>query len=190
MAEHADYALQAAMKALAEVVAPAVDPQDPLAVDQLRLVVSWLQFDATRRHQERALARAELALRIALAEAVQPHLQSGPAQRADALDAALRQAHDAHRRTDARSAHWRNAAEHLDTLVSEAVSAATTGPAADRAALADVVLRHAYDSLLIRRAWFAPLGFEARPDAVPMFEALVADPASHETGTRPESPPL
>lgn len=174
MAEHADHALQAAVKALTEVVAPAVDPQDPLAVDQLRLVVSWLQFDLTRRHQERQLVQAELALRIALAQAVLPGLAATQPQRAAALGQALREARDVHGRTGAESAAWRAAADGLDALVSDAVLAAAQGPVAARKLLADQVLQHAHDSLMIRRAWFAPLGFEARPDSVPAVEALFA----------------
>lgn len=60
MAEHADRALDAAVKALSQVVAPAVDPEDPLAVEQLRLVISWLPFHGQRHHRERDLARARL----------------------------------------------------------------------------------------------------------------------------------
>lgn len=174
MAEHADHALQAAVKALSEVVAPAVDAQDPLAVDQLRLVISWLQFDATRRHQERGLVQAELALRIVLAAAVLPLLAAAQPRRAEALKQALAQARDLHRRAESDTAAWRGAADRLDTIVSDAVVDAAGGPAATAAALADRVLRHAHDSLMIRRAWFAPLGFEARPDAVPAVETLLA----------------
>lgn len=170
MAEHADQALQAAIKALAEVVSPAVDPQDALAVDQLRLVISWLQFDATHRHRERGLARAELGLRIALAADALHAIETAVPAIAAALQAALGDARAAHARGEADAETWRAAALRLDTLVSDAVTATADGPAPARSALAAQVLAHSKDHLMIRRAWFAPLGFEARPDALPPME--------------------
>jgi hypothetical protein len=71
------------------------------------------------------------------------------------------------------AALWRDAAATLDLRVGEAIDGLVDGPEPLRAALADIVLAHARDSLLLSRAWFAPLGFEARPDAVPPLARLL-----------------
>lgn len=184
MDSHADHALRAAVKALAEVVAPAVNPDDALAVDQLRLVISWLQFHDMRRRDEPRLAWATLRQRLALASQVRPVLDgaasSGPA--VQGLAAALDRACSAARavlEVPGEQGHdpagaWAQAAEELDALVCAAIEALDTGPEAARLALARVVLDQAGDSLMLQRAWFAPLGFEARPQAVPPLEALLS----------------
>ena len=47
MANHADNDFRAAAKALLDVVAPAIDAHNPLARQQLKLVVDWLDFYRT-----------------------------------------------------------------------------------------------------------------------------------------------
>ena len=42
--DHTDAALRAVVKTLRDVVAPALDPADPLAHEQLRLAVDYLEF--------------------------------------------------------------------------------------------------------------------------------------------------
>lgn len=172
MSDATDQALQAAVKALAEVVSPAVDSADALAVEQLRLVISWLQFHGLRRPDERRLAWAVLRQRIALARDAAAALH-GTALQAD-VQARTDTAQSLLARADARSDDWRHAAEALDGAIGAAFDALAGGPAAARDALARVVLRHAEDGLMLHRAWFAPFGFEARPDAVPPLERLLA----------------
>src|SRR5215211_3836511 len=68
--DHSDNALRAAIKALEEVVAPAVDPADPLAAEQLTLVIDSLRFLRERLDQLHDRARFELRHHLALAHAV------------------------------------------------------------------------------------------------------------------------
>ncbi len=170
MPDATDRALQAAVKALAEVVSPAVDAADPLAVDQLRLAVSWLQFHGLRRADERRLAWATLRQRLAQGRDVLALLDAaappGLAARCASAELLLE-------RTDLPASAWRDAAVALDTCVGEAVDTLAGGPAPLRDALGACVLEHAHDSLLLQRAWFAPLGFEARPDVVPPLATLL-----------------
>lgn len=168
-----DAALQAAIKALSEVVGPAVDPADALAVDQLRLVISWLHFHGQRRGDGRRLAWAALRQRIAMARDAASAVQGsalGPVleERCAAAQALLE-------RADAPTADWCDGAQALDAEVCAAVDALADGPAGPRHALAKVVLTHSRDVLMLQRAWFAPLGFEARPAAVPALEQWLAD---------------
>lgn len=167
----ADHALQAAVKALAEVVSPAVDPADALAVDQLRLVISWLQFHSLRRADERRFAWAVLRQRATLAGRAACAVQGLPMH--TALLAHADAAQGLLQRADAPAHEWRRASEAVDAAVSAAVDTLADGPVAQRSALADVVLAHAQDDLLLHRAWFAPLGFEARPEAVPPLQSLL-----------------
>lgn len=174
MSDHAEHALQAAVKALSEVVAPAVDRADPLAVDQLRLVVSWLQFHGRRRHQERDFARAGLRLRVAQAVDVLPVVERWAPDVALGLHAGLDESRAALAREGAAADAWERLAQRLDGLVCEAVLQSAGWPEEPRQTLAACVLAHARDVLLLSRAWFAPLGFEARPEAVPDLDTLLA----------------
>lgn len=44
MMDHSENTLRAAIKSLRDTVAPAVDPLDPQAVEQLRLTIDFLEF--------------------------------------------------------------------------------------------------------------------------------------------------
>ena len=46
MPDHTDNNLRAAIKSLTDVVTPAVDPGDPMAREQLALVVAFLEFNS------------------------------------------------------------------------------------------------------------------------------------------------
>ena len=178
MSDHTEHALQAAVKALSEVVAPAVDRTDPLAVDQLRLVVSWLQFHGRRRHQERDFARAGLRLRVAQAVDVMAVVARWAPDVAGRLGTALDEARAALAREGTAADAWDGLAQRLDGLVCEAVLQSAGWPDEPRQTLAACVLAHARDVLLLNRAWFAPLGFEARPEAVPDLETLMSGTGS------------
>ena len=82
MADHEENAIRAAIKALSQVVAPAVDPSNPLAVEQLRLVVQFLDFHLERRRLQGRFDWKELGLNVAFGEAVLAAL--APAQASDA----------------------------------------------------------------------------------------------------------
>ena len=60
MANHADNDFRAAAKSLLDVVAPAIDPANPLARQQLKLVVDWLDFYRSRLPYNQDRERLEL----------------------------------------------------------------------------------------------------------------------------------
>lgn len=79
---------------------------------------------------------------------------------------------------------WRAHAAARDALVGQALQGAderagrADGPgaatsAAARRRLERRVLAHAGEALLLHRAWFAPFGFEARPERVPGLDELL-----------------
>ena len=76
--DHVDNALRASIKALEEVVAPAVDPADPQAGEQLRLVIHTLGFLRERVDHIHARARFDLRHNLGLASAL---LEDAPALR-------------------------------------------------------------------------------------------------------------
>ena len=95
MANHADNDFRAAAKALMDVVAPAIDPQNPLARQQLKLVVDWLDFYRSRRPYNQDRERLELAVQL---ETARDLASAAPEAAVPALRAAVGAASEVHAR--------------------------------------------------------------------------------------------
>jgi hypothetical protein len=147
---HTSIALRAAAKALEEVVAPAVDGENPLAAEQVRLVQSVLAFVEERLDHEHALRRFELAHYLDLARAI-----------GLSPDAALRDDPGAST-VDLRDAVARVAAQ---------ISSHVRGSTDRRVHLAVVSASRPF--LHAQRAWFAPQGFESDPSALPTIDTAL-----------------
>lgn len=57
MMDHCENTLRAAIKSLRDTVAPAVDPDDSQATEQLRLTIDFLEFLRTRIYDVHARHR-------------------------------------------------------------------------------------------------------------------------------------
>ena len=87
-----DNVLRAAVRALAEVVAPSVDASDPLAQEQLRLVCKFLEMIRQRVGFVAEFHRAKLTFALDLAAAVSAHAGPCPEEVREGLVAACRDA--------------------------------------------------------------------------------------------------
>ena len=173
MADHTDNQLRAAIKALRDVIAPAVDSADSLATEQLRLVTDYLEFLRERVDLLQDRRDFELRHHLDLARSL-THAAAGiddPALLE--LEASIERAADVERE------HRPRAADVADATA--AVAAATT--AVLRAADGwDDTVRRQVEALVIEssdawieaeRAWFLPFGFDPSPtDVLPLEEAL------------------
>lgn len=170
MADHTANDLNAAIHALKDVVAPAVDPSNPLAAEQLQLVITWLQFYKTRFPFAHQRARSELSVALALADYL-----AGEAEPEFARQ--LRDVAEAGRgvRADPASGtqSLQETAIRIDALASEVVRASAGWPQERRKAVERVVLDRAKDHLLLQRAWFKPQGIEAKSADIPAVPDLL-----------------
>ena len=171
MIDHTDDGLRAAIKALDEVVAPAIDTATPLAVEQLRLVSRFLGFLRTRMPYEHARARHELHHYLGLAESlVTLAPNDAPFRSRDALDAAIQAGtpvlHDAAASAQQLQDTIKSLSCALSTLVREVAGAA----AAAREPIERAVILAAQGLLDAQRAWFLPMGFEPDPRCVPSMD--------------------
>ena len=89
MADYTDNALLASIKALNEVVLPAVDPSDPLAGEQLRLVAGFLKFLGARLPYVHDRNRFELEHYLALGVRLAADARLASAQVSQRLDQAI-----------------------------------------------------------------------------------------------------
>jgi hypothetical protein len=173
MADHTDNALRAAIKALNEVVGPAVDPGHPGAQQQLRLVVQFLEFHRERLPYHLDRARFELRQHLSLAERLVELAQSGLPQEADRLRTSIEPARVVERRDWVRPAEAREATAFLETAITAVVRAAADLDEDRRRPIERMVVDAGAGLLTGQRAWFAPQGFEPDPGALPPLEAAL-----------------
>ncbi|MBT2301942.1 hypothetical protein J7E70_15880 [Variovorax paradoxus] len=167
--------MRAAIKALKETVAPAVDPANPLANEQLRLACSYLALVADRLSWREQRLRRELDQACALAGSVQAHAAGSPPEVLDALGRGVAAAHDLQTRSSAAEADVVAATQGLQAAVSALVRCARSLPASQGPAIERAVLEASRAWLDTRRAWFRPLGFDKEAEALPTLESILRE---------------
>jgi len=177
MMDHTDDGLAAAIKALDEVVAPAIDAGNPLAVEQLRLVSRFLGFLRTRMPQEHARAHHELRHYLALAGdlvPLAPECASPPVRQRliEAVAAATPIADD----PLATAQQLQGGIDTLSASISTLVRHVAAAPDAVRLPVERAVVRASRSLLDAQRAWFLPMGFEPDPARVPALADALAQP--------------
>jgi len=170
MADHTDNGLGAAIKALTEVVAPALASDNPVAREQLKLVVQFLEF-----HRERlpnALDRDRFELRQSLALAERLFDLSAPclADESERLGTAIVHGRELDDANWVRASQARRVTAALETACSAAVRGAAELEPNLRRPIERAVVEAASGFLEGERAWFAPQGFEPDPAALPALE--------------------
>jgi len=171
-----DTTLRASIKALREVVAPALDPDAAQASEQLALVVDALDFLRARvallEERERFLLEHDLAL----ARAVRAPAAACTPACAAALDDAIARGEDALQRAAARRAEVAEAGAAVAAALRELIRDAATADPAARDAIERETVRAARATITADRAWYLPLGFDPDPGSVPPIEAALAAP--------------
>ncbi|MCC6246594.1 MAG: hypothetical protein IT499_02375 [Rubrivivax sp.] len=162
MADRNEAALGAAIKALEQAVQPAVDRGDPLAGEQLRLVVGYLRLMSSRLVHLEERARFEFEHYRELALALHDAALSQGGEVADRFDLALAQARESMRPGDVRAA-----TAALAGAVSGLARAAVHATPEQRRTIEHAIAKRSRRWIDAQRAWFAPLGFELRPDQIP-----------------------
>jgi hypothetical protein len=170
MANHADNDFRAAAKALLDVVAPAIDRQNPLAQQQLKLVVDWLDFYRSRLPYSVDRERLELAVQIEMAQAI---ATAAPAGSATSLQAAISEAAAVQDRLGPRPPQVRAVTARLEDEISAVVRQSAGFDATVRRDIEKVVVMNTRHLLDAQRSWFLPQSIEPEPDAIlPLDVAL------------------
>lgn len=162
-----DNDLKAMAKALRDVVAPAVDAANPIAQQQLKLVIEGLDFLQQRAPQVWRLAAFELSAQTALARQL---LAVAPASSGAALAQALQAAETAHSVAQQGPPVVQQAVTGLEDAMAQLVRDAATMDAAPRQAIERLVVAGSRRWLVAQRAWYAPLSIEPDPAALPSLD--------------------
>jgi len=165
MAPDIDQELRVVLKALEQVISPALDPADPSAAEQLRLCIAALRH--VQGHFALALhsARRELANAIDLAETV------NAAAPTSGLDEAVRAAGEQLHDIRADQAALDVARQILLAAISEAVNGISEPSA--RRAVDRAVIAGSRSQLDLARAWFIEAGREPDPQAIPPLDSML-----------------
>jgi hypothetical protein len=183
MSDHTENTLRAVVKALTDVVGPAVDKADPLANEQLRLVVDYLEFLRSRLDALYGRERFELRHHLTLASSLADMKAPCSAAAADALTGAIAAGEEAYTLAGTTTPALRTATARLAAAIATLVREAAALDAAVRQKIEREVLAATDERIVFERSWYLPLGFDPSPgDVLPLAAAMA------QTGTAPTSP--
>ena len=162
------------LRALEEVVLPAIDSANKPATQQARLCILNLKMIAAQHDKTYHLAVTELQLfakllrdlQVAASDAIEPILQKE-------LDVAIKNELNTLRipSTGLVESTTRSYREIADAVLE---SPGVLAHQELRRRIAEVVMKHCAKETLMRRAWNAPSGFESDPGALPSLDEVIA----------------
>ena len=168
--------IQTAIKAMTDVVLPAVDAGNKLAQEQARLVIGMLHLVAQRQPLMYRYDRDELSRFLALADTLQSQVKDIPdaAQTLHALTSSVEIGADVLDRAQAEPSELEAANFDLREKIGALVTAVYSSP--DKNKLKHVsatVMAHAKEQLLRERSWLIGQGWESHPESIPEIETLI-----------------
>lgn len=178
--------IQTTIKAMVDVVLPAIDPNNKIAQEQARLVVGMLNLLAERQPLTYRYDRDELSRFLSLAHTLHSQAEdvAGTEEARHALAASIDAGADVLDRARAEPSELESANFDLRERIGALITAMYA--AADEAKLRHVsatALGHAREQSLRERSWLIGQGWEQDPEAIPAIEALIGAGA-RKAGTR------
>lgn len=170
--------IQTVIKAMTDVVFPAVDPNNKLAQEQAGLVIGMLHLVAQRLPLMYRYDRDELSRFLALAETLQNEAKKLPgataalhalATSADVGENVLDRAQAEPSELEAASFELR---EKIGALITAIYAETDT---ASLSHISAIVTAHAKEQLLRERSWLIAQGWEADPKTIPAIETLIGE---------------
>lgn len=171
-----DIALRSMIKSLTDVVLPAVDPGNRLAVEQLQVAIGLMAMMEQRLPLAFSFDCDELRRLLAFAEALAGDVGEAPAavRELHALATAAQSGAEVLDRAKADPAEVLAAIRSLREASGTVVTAAYRGgDEACKAALMQRVLAMSKEQLLRDRAWVSSQGWEPHPEEVPPIVELL-----------------
>jgi hypothetical protein len=176
MADHTENSLRAVVKALTDVVGPAVDKSDPLANEQLRLVVDYIEFVRNRLDFYHGRERFELRHHLAMAAALDGLRTPCSAATAGALSSAIAAGRHAYALAASPTPALKAATARLAAAIGALVREAQGFDGAVRRQVELQVLEATEERVRFERSWYQPLGFDPSPGENLPLAAVLAEP--------------
>ncbi len=171
--DHTDVGLQSVVRALADVVAPAIDPENSRAREQLRLSIDYIEFVLGRLDFMYRRELFELRHYLGMARAVQA-IVGPPGLCADVgLEAAIGDGGHALAEHGAPVRRMKDATAALAAAIAAVVRAAPTLDTPVRRRIEQTVVSMGRERIEFERSWYLPLGFDPDPGEVrPLHEVM------------------
>lgn len=173
-----EFQLQTVIKAMTDVIVPALDASNKLAQEQAQLSIGVLNIVVQRLHLLYRYDKDELARSLVLASTLAEQTAGLPeASRAlHALAGSVEHGADVLDRARADPEELREANVDLRDKVGALLTAVYSATDANGLQhVSAMVTAHAKEQLLRERAWLIQQGWEADPSSVPPIESLLAD---------------
>lgn len=166
-----DTQLQVSLRALKEVVAPALRNGESHVVEQLHLVIATLEFARQRLPYTRSFYRLELQNCIRYAGEVSELVAAEDAPLAAELAELCRTGQQELDRPAADAEDHLLVTRKLRELIAAAVDRSVGKPYEDK--LDQLVISHLKQFLPQQRSWFLPFGLDPAPEGLPKVEQIV-----------------
>lgn len=158
--------VQVVIKALTEVVSPAIDATNKAAIEQLNLSIATLQFVQDRVTMQGNRNRAQLSNAVTVCKRLVELGVCGD------IEDKLVDAGNLRNNPEADIAAIRRATSGLMALAADAIDAVDDPAQAAQVGRAVIAATKAQTDLA--RAWFVRSGFELEPDKVPALATLIS----------------
>lgn len=173
-----DLQIKSILKAMTDVVLPAIDPNNPLAQEQARLCMGMLGLMAAQLPQQFRYDCDELQRLVALSRQVQglPGIAALAPEALSTIGALTGRAADVLSRARAEPAELLQSVRELRAATGQVVQEAFANDVRGECteALQHAVMQASEAQLLRERSWVLLQGWEADPKAVPAIETLIA----------------
>jgi hypothetical protein len=160
-----DTQLQVVLRALNDVVAPALSNAEKHVLEQIHLSIATLGFIASRLPQARRYHRMELSLFMALAEETATIAQSDLAKICSDLRIIRETGEEVLTQPEAEIEDYQLISRRLREHIAQLSTAAADTPCKVR--LHEAILSGSAGIQLQSRLWCMPFGFELNPDELP-----------------------
>lgn len=163
------------IKAMTDVVLPAIDARNKLAQEQGHLVVAMLRLMEQRAPLQFRYDRADLASFLGLADQISSVAVQGAGlgPSVESLASAAAQGRDVLERARAEPSELEAANLRLRAAVGQVLQASAGQPPHVRDAIEAAAFAHSADLLLRERAWLAPQGWEGASPDLPDVLSLI-----------------
>ena len=164
--------LQVSIRALREVVAPALNASEKQAVEQLHLSLATLEFMRTRLPYARRYYRLELETYLDLAQQVADIVANELPVQKTQLESSIALGKKELDRPTAENEDYLIVARQIRETISATIAEANEKPFAQR--LNALIIKTSEQQLVQERVWCLPFGFELRPEDLPSLEDMLA----------------
>ncbi|MFT4825390.1 MAG: hypothetical protein ACI9DH_000060 [Halioglobus sp.] len=167
-----DTQLEVSLRAMREVVAPALNDAESHVIEQFHLALITLEFMRERLPYARSFHRLELTHLLNFSEQVRGLVANDQPDLAAALDQTETTGHKDLARPEAEIEDYLIVGRKLREHIGEVIKLSNGKPYENE--LDKLALRSQKEFLPAQRAWCEPLGLDTRPDEVLKIEEVLA----------------